>query len=125
MSLAKRVIGQRGRAFRRHTLTRKRAWAYRLGHLVWRVDSLAVWRRKWERWIAAMAVTPCPCSGFCCGQQRRYEGPTVSELRRRGVGRHRRYGAGVRVTLDSRGMVTYLEDGGEAPESDKVNREGS
>ena len=34
-----------------------------------------------ERFAAKVAGCPCGCSGPCCGNRRRYDGPTVQELR--------------------------------------------
>jgi hypothetical protein len=76
---------RRDRAWRRAQRLRKiervRRWMrdrnLRSGNQVTAEES----RQTYLAWARRRHSAPACCSGFCCGNQRRHEGPTLAELR--------------------------------------------
>lgn len=62
----------RTKAFRRHQLERKKAWATSAAREWYRSDPTA-------RQIGRLLHTPKACSCWMCGNQRRIEGDTIQE----------------------------------------------
>jgi hypothetical protein len=62
----------RSRAFRRHQMERKKAWAKRAAREWYRSEPTV-------RQIGLLAHTPKECSCWMCGNQRRIEGDTMQE----------------------------------------------
>lgn len=62
----------RTKAFRRHQLERKKAWATHAAREWYRSEPTA-------RQVGMLAHTPKACSCWMCGNQRRIEGDTIQE----------------------------------------------
>lgn len=72
----------RSRAYRRAQKNRARAHAKHIVEQVWRFTKDSFRKESGQqRLIRQLTVTPKPCSCEGCGNQRRYQGKTLQELR--------------------------------------------